>query len=83
MIAGTVIVKKNIGSFFGSFMKRGTFILFSKPFASAEEFIHGKLRIIDGDTIVIKNQKIRLWGIDAPEMKQICKNGFKKTEIFF
>ena len=56
-----------------------SFILFLKPFASAEEFIHGKLRIIDGDTIVIKNQKIRLWGIDAPEMKQICKNGFKKN----
>ena len=54
-------------------------ILFSKTFASAEEFIHGKLRIVDGDSIVINNQKIRLWGIDAPEMKQICKNEFKKN----
>ena len=54
-------------------------ILFLKSFASAGEFIHGKLRIVDGDSIVINNQKIRLWGIDAPEMKQICKNEFKKN----
>ena len=42
---------------------------------------HGKLKIVDGDTIVINNQKIRLWGIDAPEMKQICKNKFKSIII--
>ena len=51
-------------------------ILFSKTFASAGEFIHGKLRIIDGDTIAINNQKIRLFGIDAPEIRQICKDKF-------
>ena len=35
--------------------------------------ILGKARIIDGDTIHIKSNKIRLHGIDAPETKQICK----------
>ena len=65
-------------------MKKPSLILFSlilffKSFASAGEFIHGKLRIVDGDSIVINNQKIRFWGIDAPEMKQICKNEFKKN----
>jgi endonuclease YncB( thermonuclease family) len=35
--------------------------------------INGKPRIIDGDTIHIKNNKIRLHGIDAPETKQTCK----------
>ena len=35
--------------------------------------IIGKARIIDGDTIHIKNNKIRLHGIDAPETKQTCK----------
>jgi endonuclease YncB( thermonuclease family) len=25
-------------------------------------------RIIDGDTLVLQGQKIRLWGVDAPEM---------------
>ena len=35
--------------------------------------INGKPRIIDGDTIHIKSNKIRLHGIDAPETQQTCK----------
>ena len=38
----------------------------------AEEII-GIPRIIDGDTVHINNFKIRLEGIDAPEIKQKCK----------
>lgn len=34
----------------------------------------GRLRIIDGDTIQIGEQKIRLYGIDAPESGQLCKD---------
>ena len=33
---------------------------------------YGKPRIIDGDSIEIKNEKIRLLGIDAFEKKQEC-----------
>ena len=32
----------------------------------------GPARVIDGDTIVIAGERIRLHGIDAPEMKQTC-----------
>ena len=35
--------------------------------------INGKPKIVDGDTIHIKSNKIRLHGIDAPETKQTCK----------
>ena len=35
--------------------------------------IKGKPRIVDGDTIWIGSEKIRLHGIDAPESKQTCK----------
>ena len=35
--------------------------------------ILGQAKIIDGDTIHIKSNKIRLHGIDAPETKQTCK----------
>ena len=38
-----------------------------------DKTINGKPRIIDGDTIHIKSNKIRLHGIDAPETKQTCK----------
>ncbi len=41
----------------------------------ASEII-GIPKIIDGDTIHIKSFKIRLEGIDAPEMKQKCKKPY-------
>ena len=43
----------------------------------AEEII-GISKVIDGDTIHINNFKIRLEGIDAPEMRQKCKKEFLK-----
>ena len=47
----------------------------------AQEII-GIPKIVDGDTIYINNYKIRLEGIDAPEMKQKCKKEkFKISSI--
>ena len=36
------------------------------------EIISGKAKVIDGDTISINSSKIRLHGIDAPELDQKC-----------
>lgn len=30
------------------------------------------IKVIDGDTIALGDQRIRLWGIDAPEIRQQC-----------
>ena len=49
-----------------------TYLIFATNFANSKT-IFGKARIIDGDTIHIKSNKIRLHGIDAPEIKQTCK----------
>ena len=38
-----------------------------------KKIIKGKAKIIDGDTIHIINNKIRLHGIDAPEINQKCQ----------
>ncbi|MEE8445227.1 MAG: hypothetical protein V3S44_07735 [Alphaproteobacteria bacterium] len=35
----------------------------------------GPARVIDGDTIVIAGERIRLHGIDAPERDQVCHLG--------
>ena len=40
--------------------------------------IYGTPKIIDGDTVHINTKKIRLEGIDAPEIKQQCKKPFLK-----
>ena len=36
-------------------------------------YVNGNAKVVDGDTIIIKNLRIRLFGIDAPEKNQICK----------
>ena len=70
-------------------MKKPSLILFSililfsttPSFAAELKEIYSenkKLEVIDGDTIKINNFKIRLHGIDAPEMGQICLDKQKK-----
>jgi endonuclease YncB( thermonuclease family) len=38
------------------------------------------IRVIDGDTIYIGNSKIRIFGIDAPELSQICFKDRKEVK---
>ena len=60
-------------------------ILFSLIINSAisfEKIIIGKANVTDGDTIKINDQKIRLFGIDAPETKQFCKEVYLSFLIF-
>ena len=60
-------------------------ILFSSIITSAisfEKIIIGKAKVTDGDTIKINDQKIRLFGIDAPETQQFCKEVYLSFLIF-
>ena len=45
----------------------------SDPQKKWTSYVNGNAKVVDGDTIVIKNLRIRLFGIDAPEKNQICK----------
>ena len=39
----------------------------------ADEFV-GQASVIDGDTLEIHGTRIRLWGVDAPESSQLCRD---------
>jgi len=49
-------------------------LFFITPSYSEEKLIFGEAQVTDGDTIKINGEKIRLHGIDSPEIKQVCQN---------
>lgn len=38
-----------------------------------QEMVSGSVKVIDGDTLVLDGKRIRLVGIDAPELRQVCQ----------
>jgi endonuclease YncB( thermonuclease family) len=51
----------------------GLALLVSYGTALPDDLI-GQASIIDGDTLEVHGTRIRLWGIDAPESSQLCRN---------
>ena len=42
--------------------------------AAAPAQVTGPARVVDGDTFSVGAERIRLWGVDAPEGRQVCQN---------
>ena len=49
------------------------FLTYNDVKSQEPKIISGIAKVIDGDTIKIEKYRIRLFGIDAPEKKQKCK----------
>lgn len=50
------------------------FVLLSGGSKALAGDLVGKASIVDGDTLEIHSTRIRLWGIDAPESSQLCRD---------
>jgi endonuclease YncB( thermonuclease family) len=48
-------------------------LLTSSPLQAAEA-LEGRAFVIDGDTFTLRGERIRLHGVDAPEVEQSCRN---------
>ena len=57
-----------------------TLLILTLPSLAHANDITGKPRVVDGDTLHINQTKIRLHGIDAPEMKQTCLTNKGRTQ---
>lgn len=42
--------------------------------------LSGRPRVVDGDTIVLSDERLRLRGIDAPERGQSCRKGLRRID---
>ena len=47
--------------------------------SAAQTVLTGSARVLDGDTVEVQGQRIRLHGIDAPESAQTCMDGAGRT----
>lgn len=51
----------------------GILVAACTPAASDTTDLIGRVSVIDGDTLEMRGERIRLWGVDAFESRQLCQ----------
>ena len=53
-------------------------LLLALPLPSLAATVEGRARAVDGDTLDVAGVKVRLFGVDAPELDQPCERGGRR-----
>jgi endonuclease YncB( thermonuclease family) len=78
-IASRSFVRRQVASALAGALAFGAPCLMARSDKAAEAPLIGEARVIDGDTIDMGGTRIRLEGIDAPEIAQTCQRRFAGT----
>lgn len=65
-------VHRSVASALAGALATGILLVIQAPDISARSGPVGPARVIDGDTLDVGGERVRLEGIDAPELAQIC-----------
>lgn len=49
-------------------------VITEPPRAASVAGLSGSARVIDGDTLDVAGERVRVWGVDAPERDQTCED---------
>jgi endonuclease YncB( thermonuclease family) len=55
-----------------AFLATGSGLVADARAQAAPAVVSGSARVVDGDTLVVGRERVRLYGVDAPESKQLC-----------
>ena len=55
-------------------------LLSSLAWAADADIVGGPTRVVDGDTLIVAGQRVRLQGVDAPERKQSCRRAGQRYQ---
>ncbi len=53
-------------------------VLIAATLAGAFTLLDNNATVVDGDTLIVQGERVRLWGMDAPELGQTCTSQFGK-----
>lgn len=62
-----------IVSIYNLFMRKILLLAVLLPATASAQIVSGTAQVVDGDTLKLGDERIRLHGIDAPEASQTCK----------